>query len=157
MKKTREYQITRTNLFSGLLKLIFNNKGASLPLKVFEVSDIVIKNDQSDVGAINKRNLCALYCDTSSGYEVVHGLLDRVMALNKVQCKDINKPLQHSGLSTYYLKPSEDPTFLPGRRADIILNEQKIGVIGVIHPEVLDSFKIPYPISGFEICIEHFV
>lgn len=38
----------------------------------------------SDTGAINERRLCALYYDKRAGFEVVHGLLDRVMQLLQV-------------------------------------------------------------------------
>lgn len=33
------------------------------------------------MGARNERRLCALYCGKSSGFEIIHGLLDRVMQL----------------------------------------------------------------------------
>ena len=37
-----------------------------------------------DVGAINRRNLCAVYYNKSPGFEVIHGLLDRIMQLLEV-------------------------------------------------------------------------
>jgi phenylalanyl-tRNA synthetase beta chain len=42
--KTVEYQVVRTTLLPGLLKTIRDNKSVRLPLKIFEASDIVLKD-----------------------------------------------------------------------------------------------------------------
>lgn len=42
-----------------------------MPIKLFEVNDIVIKSPDSDVGAVNKKVLCATYTNKNgSGLEV---------------------------------------------------------------------------------------
>ncbi|KAJ8123934.1 hypothetical protein ONZ43_g225 [Nemania bipapillata] len=43
--KTVEYQVVRTSLLPGLLKTIRDNKIVRLPLKIFETSDIALKDD----------------------------------------------------------------------------------------------------------------
>lgn len=70
-----------------------------LPLKLFEISDVIFKDDSRDVGARNQRRLCAVYCDTTSGFELVHGLLDRTM-----QLLDVPLCTQEAG---YRLRPVE--------------------------------------------------
>lgn len=70
--KTQDFQIARTTLLPGLLKTVQSNKSLPLPLRVFEISDVVLKDAAVDVGAVNKRLLCAVYADTSSGFEVRH-------------------------------------------------------------------------------------
>lgn len=55
-----------------------------LPLKLFEISDVVLLDPKSEVGARNERRLAAVNCNKSAGFEVVHGLLDRVMQLLEV-------------------------------------------------------------------------
>ena len=42
--KTLEYQVVRTTLLSGLLKTIRENKQHSVPMKMFEVSDVAFKD-----------------------------------------------------------------------------------------------------------------
>ena len=74
-------QVARTTLLPGILKTLASNKSMPLPVRLFEISDVVLKDSTCDVGAKNQRRLCAVYCDTSSGFEVVHGLLDRTMQL----------------------------------------------------------------------------
>ena len=79
--KTAEYQIVRTSLLPGLLKTIRENKSHTLPLKIFEVSDIVVKDDSQERKARNVRRCAALYTGRKAGFEVVHGLLDRLMLM----------------------------------------------------------------------------
>jgi phenylalanyl-tRNA synthetase beta chain len=42
--KTLEFQVCRTTLLPGILKTIAANKKMPLPIKIFEVSDVVIKD-----------------------------------------------------------------------------------------------------------------
>lgn len=45
--KTLEFQVARTNLLSGLLKTISANKKMPLPMRLFEVTDVVFKDSTS--------------------------------------------------------------------------------------------------------------
>lgn len=61
---------------------------------------MVLKDNQRDVGARNCRNLCAVYYNKSPGFELVHGLMDRVMQLLEV-------PFDATGEAGYMLKPCD--------------------------------------------------
>ena len=69
----------RTSLLPGLLKCLKENKAENVPQKVFEVSDTVVKDASSDTGAKNVRKVAAMVIDTSSNFEVIHGLIDLIM------------------------------------------------------------------------------
>uniref|UniRef100_T1JC40 Phenylalanine--tRNA ligase beta subunit n=1 Tax=Strigamia maritima TaxID=126957 RepID=T1JC40_STRMM len=47
--KTQEFQVVRTTLIPGLLKTIQVNKNLSLPMKLFEISDVVHTDSTTDV------------------------------------------------------------------------------------------------------------
>jgi phenylalanyl-tRNA synthetase beta chain len=79
--KTAEYQIVRTSLLPGILKTIRENRKHSLPIKVFESSDVAFKDESLERKSRNERHFAAAYCGKTSGFEVVHGLLDRLMAM----------------------------------------------------------------------------
>lgn len=42
--KTLEFQVVRTTLIPGILKTIASNKNMPLPLRIFEISDVVVKD-----------------------------------------------------------------------------------------------------------------
>lgn len=81
--KTAEYQIVRTSLLPGLLKTVRENKHHAVPMKVFEVSDVGLRDDSCERKARNERHFAATWYGKSSGFEEVHGLLDRVMGMLK--------------------------------------------------------------------------
>jgi phenylalanyl-tRNA synthetase beta chain len=68
--KTLEYQVVRSSLLPGILKTVKENKKHALPIKVFEVSDVVLKDDSLERKARNERHVCAIYCAKVSGFEV---------------------------------------------------------------------------------------
>ncbi|KAI5749628.1 hypothetical protein M8J76_008848 [Diaphorina citri] len=146
--KTLEFQIARTTLVPGLLKTLAANKKMPLPLKLFEISDIVYKDSTAEVGARNQRNLVAVYYNKSPGFEIIHGLLDRVMQLLQI-------PLDKT--EGYCIQAADNATFFPQRCADVMLRGSKIGTMGVLHPEVLGKFELTLPCSILEINIEPFV
>uniref|UniRef100_U5EXX1 Phenylalanine--tRNA ligase beta subunit n=1 Tax=Corethrella appendiculata TaxID=1370023 RepID=U5EXX1_9DIPT len=146
--KTLEFQVVRTTLISGLLKTLSANRKMPLPLKLFEVSDVVLAEEETEVGAKNERRVCAVNCNKTGGFEVVHGLLDRVMQLLEVPW---NKE------SGYYLEALDDSAYFPGRCASILWKGKSIGKIGLLHPSVLQAYELTNPCSAVEFNIEHFV
>ncbi|GBC07595.1 hypothetical protein RclHR1_07550015 [Rhizophagus clarus] len=159
--KTLEYQVVRSSLLPGILKTVRENKKHALPIKVFEVSDVVLKDDSLERKAKNERHVCAIYCAKSSGFEFIHGLVNRLMDMLDVKLVSV------SGDDVgYYIKESEDPTYFPNRCADIFLRRSsksssvitsKIGNFGILHPNVLEKFEIIYPCSVVEFNLEEFI
>ncbi|OMO95854.1 Phenylalanyl-tRNA synthetase, class IIc, beta subunit, archae/euk cytosolic [Corchorus capsularis] len=83
--------------------------------------------------------------------KLIHGLVDRVMEV-------MGTPFVPVGDNTgYYIQLSDEPEFLSGRQAKIIYKGSRIGIFGIVHPEVLNNFDIPDPCSFLEIYIENFL
>lgn len=82
--KTLEFQVVRTSLLPGLLKTVRENRSHPLPIKIFESSDVVFKDKTQERQAKNVRHAAALWCNRTAGFEVVHGLLDRIMQILEV-------------------------------------------------------------------------
>lgn len=172
--KTAEYQIVRTSLLPGLLKTIRENKSHSLPLKVFEASDVVFKDDGAERKTRNERHYAAAFCGRTSGFEEVHGLLDRVMLMLRTSfltreegVAGANKSIDfevredHTKRDGYWLEPIDEATFFQGRAAAVFARiggkSLRIGEFGIIHPTVLDKFEIKFPVSTLEINLEVFL
>jgi phenylalanyl-tRNA synthetase beta chain len=145
--KTIDFEIVRTSLLPGLLKVtrrILSQPGLKkpLPLRLFEISDIVKVDAKADVGARNERRFCATIADVRSRFEDIHGLLDRFFVMNA---------------GAYKLVGEDSPTCIPGQRARVMYMDQPIGWIGVIHPLVLQNFNLTTPVVGFELLVEPFL
>jgi phenylalanyl-tRNA synthetase beta chain len=158
-----DFTACRTTMVPGLLKVVQANKSVKLPLKIFELGDVVVQSAAKPEGAANVRHLGVLYAGQTSGFEEVHGVLTRLM-------EQLNVPfVPHTAFKvdakarlTYTIRAhaSEDQTYLPGRVAEIVLsNGTVVGEFGIVHPVVLKNFELDQhaPCSVLEINIEPFL
>jgi len=146
--KTVEFEVCRTSLLPGLFKTLHSNKSNPLPWKLFEISDTVHLDPTADVGASNRRRLAVVYSDSAtSGFEVVHGLVERIMRMLGLEDRDFG------------VRPGAEPVYLDGRCAEVYLtaNEQAVGTFGTVHPEVLGAFELEFPTSAVDIDLEAFL
>lgn len=169
----------------GLLKALQANRSASIRdgLRLFEVSDIMLLDSTTDVGARNERRLAALYTGPTAGFEVIHGLVDRVMRLLEVPHRPFAwQKTAGAGAAAeaeaeaasygktgmrYYVEAAACPSYFPGRGAQVVIEKagvagaaptkRVIGSLGVLHPQVLKNFELSYPASVVELNIEPFV
>lgn len=117
--KTAEYQVVRTTLLAGLLKTVRENRKHALPLRTFEVSDVAFQDaEETERCARNQRHVGAVYCDKAASFEVVHGLLDRLMLSLAVPRISGAAAKETKG---YWIEQAEDATFFPGRAATVHL------------------------------------
>jgi phenylalanyl-tRNA synthetase beta chain len=166
--KSIEYQVVRTSLLPGLLKTLRENKHHKMPYKVFEVSDVLFKAPEYERKTRNERHLAAAWCGKTSGFEVVQGLMDRILlklmipfiqpgeAKEGYWIEELNgkapSSLHHETLATQADNPPPypDPTYFAGYAATIHLNIKKgtklekviLGQFGVLHPTVLKNFDL---------------
>jgi phenylalanyl-tRNA synthetase beta chain len=152
--KTLEFQECRTSLLPGLLKTLRENRKAKVPLRLFEVGDVVVKDEAAEVRAANRRKMAAVYCSMSAGFEIIQGLLDQAM-----RTLGVVKGTGAAGTGTWRLESEDcmDDALMPKRRANIVYDGKCVGTIGWIHPEVLSNFHLSYPCSTFEVDLEAFL
>eukprot|EP00178_Gracilaria_changii_P025304 TRINITY_DN78045_c0_g1_i1.p1 TRINITY_DN78045_c0_g1~~TRINITY_DN78045_c0_g1_i1.p1 ORF type:complete len:592 (+),score=72.21 TRINITY_DN78045_c0_g1_i1:202-1977(+) len=151
--KTLEFEECRTSLLPGLLKTLRENRSAKVPVRLFEVGDVVLKDSNAEVLACNRRKVAAIYCAQSAGFEVIQGLLENVLRTLGVNRGDGIE----SGSWGLDADGCSDGAFFEGRRANIVYDGNSIGAIGWIHPEVLESFSLSYPCSAMEFDLEAFL
>lgn len=159
--KTQEYQVVRTSLIPGILKTIRENRKHSLPIKVFEAGDVVFKDLSLERRAYNQRNWAAIYAGKTSGFEHAQGLLGKIM--QTLRTPWLSDP-QNSNEKGYWIEEDvENKTYFPGRGAKVFYRHKNgekasvVGSIGVLHPQVLNNFEIPYAASAVEINAEIFL
>lgn len=159
--KSLEYQVVRTSLLPGLLKTIRENTAHAVPIRIFEAADVVFKDDAAERKARNERHFAAAWYGKSSGFEMVHGLLDRVLLMLKTAAAAHEEGLDGKAASAqaavtagagkpdgYWIDEVHEDTFFPGRGAAVWLRvngvEKRIGEMGILHPTVLEKFGLKY-------------
>jgi phenylalanyl-tRNA synthetase beta chain len=123
-----ENTVVRTDLLPLLLEFLTLNRHRELPQRLFTVGDVVdsCRTFQQAAGVSTHPD-----ADFSEAYASADAVL-------------------HELSVTYTVEESEDPAFIGGRRADILVAGKKIGVFGEIHPAVLNAFELEHSVAAFE-------
>jgi phenylalanyl-tRNA synthetase beta chain len=126
---SEEQTMVRTTILPNLLEILSMNQHRELPQRVFEAGDVVV-NDK------NGLHLAAVSIHAQANFTEVRELVDAFM---------------RERVTSYEVTGSEDPAFIEGRRADILVNGTKVGVMGELYPQVIVNFGLGQPVVGFEI------
>jgi phenylalanyl-tRNA synthetase beta chain len=125
-------------LLPVLMKLLQFNRSEEKPIKIFEVGDIILYDKSNETGAKQELHACALTHHASAEFTEIRSVLDfLIQTLGEWDSLEV--------------KPILNPTFIPGRTGEIWLKGQNIGIIGELHPEVLENFGLKYPTAVFEV------
>ncbi|RLE56341.1 MAG: phenylalanine--tRNA ligase subunit beta [Thermoprotei archaeon] len=134
--KSEKYTCLRNWLVPGLLEVVAYNKVAGYPIKVFEVGDVVIVDEAVDNRARTERHLACTIADPKATITDVLVVLRALMTTLGLE---------------YRFREVEHPSFIPGRCAEVLVDDEVIGIVGEVHPEVLTNFDIPVPVEVMEI------
>jgi len=128
---SEEQTMLRTTILPNLMEILSLNQHRELPQRIFEVGEVVVNNN-------NRRHLASVSIHPQANFTEVREIVDAVMRERMIE---------------YEVVQSQDATFLEGRRADILVGNKKIGVMGEFYPEVITNFGLGQPVVGFEIDI----
>ena len=54
----------------------------------------------------------------------------------------------------FSLRPLSHPSFLEGRTGSILIGDREAGVIGEVHPQVIENWRLENPIAAMEIDLD---
>ena len=130
------WSVMRTWLTPSLVELLSKNTNVEYPQKIFELGQCVKLNTRSQVGTVDSWELA--YAEAGSKINFTHA-----KSVLHAYAQSIGKELKV--ISVDY------PMFIPGRSGQILLDGQKVGVIGEVHPKVLSNWNIEVPVSVWEL------
>ena len=130
---TASYSVMRNRIFPLLVNVLSKNTHESYPQIIFEVGEI---NNISKDKVITQSNAAFFYADAEASFEEVHKRLHHLMNLLRID---------------YKLETIKHSSFTEGRCGKIIVDKKECGIIGEIHPSVLEKNQIWVPVVGFEI------
>lgn len=132
------WNVFRSWLMPSLLEFLSENKHVDYPQRIFEIGDTVVLDAKHETRTRDIRKLAIALTDNSVSYEEISSYLDAF--------------LRALGLK-YELRRKEHNSFIHGRVAEIFVNNESIGIIGEIHPQVLENWRLEKPVVGFELDI----
>jgi phenylalanyl-tRNA synthetase beta chain len=135
-----DYSIIRNDLLPSLMKNLADSKHHVFPQRMFEVSDVIKLNDKSETGTERRIHAAAVSSHPTANFTEIKSILESL--------------LMNLGMKNWTVKETNHPSFLAGRAATVALGNMKLGVVGEIHPEVLNNFELENPTGAFEIDLQ---
>jgi len=123
-----DHSILRTSLLPELMAILRKNKHRDLPQRIFEVGEVVVDLQNSGRIAGASIHSKASFTEMKSTVEALLRSIGIVLRIT----------------------PAEDSSFIKGRCAAIVINDEVVGTFGEMQPEVITAFELGYPVVAFE-------
>jgi len=129
----------RNWLLPSLLELLSKNTHVEYPQRIFEVGYCVTFAEDEENKTRDVEKLASIAIHSNANFTEMKSLLDAVL---------LNLGIQ------YELQETEHKSFIDGRVGDITINNRKTGLLGEVHPKVLENWKLENPAAAFEISLD---
>ncbi len=136
---SQNFSCLRSWMIPSLLRVETASPRTFYPHRLFELGEVAVPDLGQELGSRTLTKLGALIAHPTSSFSEVHTSLDQLM---------------YHLVRTYTLEPTSHGSFLEGRVGKIICEGQTIGLIGELHPEVLEAWQINMPVALFELEVE---
>lgn len=130
------FSALRQWMLPSLLRVEAASNRAFYPHRLFEAGDVAIPDPAHELGSRTDTVLGAVLAHATAHFSEIHSCLDVLF--------------YHLG-QEYSLEPVQHPSFLEGRAGHIIVAGKPVGVIGEVHPEVLERWQISVPVVSFDV------
>ena len=130
------FSCLRQWMVPSLLRVETASSRAFYPHRLFEAGDVAIPDPTHELGSRTETVLGAVIAHAAAHFSEIHSCLDVLF--------------YHLG-KAYSLEPVNHPSFLDGRAGQIVVSGISVGIIGELHPEVLEHWQIGVPVVAFEV------
>ena len=136
---SENYQFVRPSIIPSLLRAESGSANAIFPHKIFEIGKVAYLCDEENTGTRTRQSLGFITASSNANFNSAASEVSSLLYF-----------LDHE----YKVAESDDPRFIPGRQAAIIINGKQAGIFGEIHPQVLENWSITVPCVAGEIDVE---
>ncbi|HII71831.1 TPA: phenylalanine--tRNA ligase subunit beta [Candidatus Woesearchaeota archaeon] len=133
-----DYNVLRTWMLPSMLSILKLNKVHEYPQNIFEIGSCFKIDASQETGVCEFLRLAVALCGPDSDYTKAKQAFQCLMDALDLEVR---------------FEPADHPSFIPGRCARAFINEKSIAYIGELSPDVLDSWELKMPVSGFELNI----
>ena len=136
---SENYQFIRPEILSSLCRAESGSANAMYPHKIFEIGKVAYLKDDENTGTITRQHLGFLTAAADANFNTLASEVSSLVYF-----------LDHE----YTVVESNDPRFITGRQAALMVNGKQAGVFGEVHPQVLENWGITTPCAAGELDLE---
>ena len=137
---SENYQFIRPSIIASLFEAEAQSGNAVYPHKIFEVGKIAFIDETENTGTKTIQSLGFLTASNNANFNEAASEVSTILYY-----------LDHK----YEVHETNDPRFIPGRQAGIMVNGKQAGIFGEIHPQILENWQVGVPCVAGEIDLEY--
>ncbi|MEM3696411.1 MAG: phenylalanine--tRNA ligase subunit beta [Candidatus Bathyarchaeia archaeon] len=137
--KVQTFTCLRNWLLPSLMEFLSNNLHVEYPQKIFELGTVTLLDEKRETKTRDEERLAAAISHANASFSEIKSVLDAF--------------LMNFGFE-WQIRETKHPSFIEGRVGAAIVNGKNVGVLGEIHPKVLEAWKLENPVAAFEINME---
>ncbi len=132
----------RSWLLPSLMEFLGSNQSVEFPQKIFELGKITLPDESKETKTRDEEWLSAATTHPNASFTEIKSVLDAFF---------MNLGLQ------WQIKEILHPSFIEGRVGVATVNNVEVGVLGEVHPQVLEAWKLENPVAAFEINVQKII
>ncbi len=136
---TESYAVVRNSQLPCLLGSEAVSSNAAYPHRIFEIGKAAYLDEGENYGSRTVTLLSLLAAHSEAGFNELKSHLSALFYYLHLE---------------YTLTEVEDPRFVPGRVGAVLCAGRRVGLVGEIHPAVLEAWGIQVPCAAAEIELE---
>jgi phenylalanyl-tRNA synthetase beta chain len=140
--KVQTLTCLRNWLLPSLLEFLSNNLHVEYPQKIFELDAVTLLDEKRETKTRDQKRLAAVVAHSNANFSEIKSALDALF--------------MNFGLE-WQIRETKHPSFIDGRVGAAIVHSKNVGILGEIHPKVLEAWKLENPTAAFELNIEKII
>lgn len=136
---TENFAVVRPSILPSLLASESVSSKAAYPHRLFESGKVAFKDPAENYGSRTRQRVGLLSCHAAADYNEMAGTVAAFLFYLSFE---------------YAVEDADDPRFMAGRQARVMVRGEEVGVFGELNPLVLENWGITMPCAACELDLE---
>jgi phenylalanyl-tRNA synthetase beta chain len=134
--KVQTLTCLRSWLLPSLMEFFSCNLHIEYPQKIFELGPVTVLDKKAETRTRDDDTLAAAVSHGNASFTEAKSILDALL---------MNLGLQ------WQIREVKHPSFIEGRAGTVTVDKTEVGIIGEVHPQVLQNWTLENPVAAFEL------
>ena len=134
--KVQTLTCLRNWLLPSLMEFLSNNLHVEYPQNIFELGTVTLLDKERETKTRDEEKLAAVISSANASFSEIKSVLDSFFMNLDVEWR---------------IKEAEHSSLIDGRVGTAVVDETDIGIVGEVHPKVLEAWRLENPVAAFEL------
>jgi phenylalanyl-tRNA synthetase beta chain len=140
--KAQTLTCIRNWLLPSLLEFLSSNLSVEYPQRIFELGEVTVLDEKRETRTRDEERLASAITHAGASFSEIKSHLDAFF---------VNLGLR------WQINETKHPSFISGRVGAATIEGTNVGILGEIHPKILNAWKLENPLVAFELNMERIV